>query len=168
MKKILSVLLLLFICGSIQLHTQDSKRRVIGLTANLQSIEYGINIPIWASQRFVIAPSIGLSHSEKLATDYSLGLKAQYYFSTEQFAPYAAIHAATLMNNPAGGAPGTSDYIFGLAGGAEYFFVPQFSLGVEAQANFTKSDAGSRRFGNPGGTTFNLGSAVNASIYFMR
>jgi hypothetical protein len=46
------------------------------------------------------------------------------------------------------------------------FFDPHFSIGVEAQMNVRSSDNDSSRFGNPGGTNFNTGSAVTANIYF--
>lgn len=50
--------------------------------------------------------------------------------------------------------------------GGDYFLSPQFSLGVEAQFNFTISHENSQRFGNPDGTSFNTATAVNAAFYF--
>jgi hypothetical protein len=59
-----------------------------------------------------------------------------------------------------------TDIIAGLGFGGDFFLDEQFSLGVELQGNFTFSDEGSMRFGNPGGINFNTASQITASIYF--
>ena len=61
---------------------------------------------------------------------------------------------------------GQTDIIGGVALGGEYFLSDHFSFGVEAQANVTRSDNQSFRFGNPGGLTLNTATAVLATVYF--
>jgi hypothetical protein len=58
------------------------------------------------------------------------------------------------------------DILGGLAFGGEYFLTDNFSFGVEAQGNLTKSDENSFRFGNPGKINFNTGTMISATIYF--
>jgi len=80
--------------------------------------------------------------------------------------PYLGLKFGALFYFPDGDKKSTLDFMTGVAFGGEYFFNEHFSLGIEAQGNFTISDKSSERFGNPGKTNFNLGTQVSASIYF--
>ncbi|MFC5272109.1 hypothetical protein [Adhaeribacter terreus] len=153
--------------------TSDSVavRRTVGLSANVQNSELGITVPIFISQKFVLAPALGFTYAEGIATDISFGIMPKYYFETGRFAPYSALRIGAIMNKPNSEnmeAKSTTDLFAGIAGGAEYFPIPNFSFGVEGQINFTKAAEGSSRFGNTGGITANLGTAVTANIYFTR
>jgi len=85
-------------------------------------------------------------------------------------APYVGLKLGTILNFPSSENSVDSktkvDLLGGLAFGAEYFFTENFSLGVEAQGNFTKSDENSFRFGNPDGLNFNTATMISATIYF--
>ena len=146
-------------------------RRTVGLSANIQNSEAGITVPIFLSQQFVLAPAVGIFYAEGVATDISLGIMPKYYFESGRFAPYAALRFGAILNKPTpeiSHAKSSTALMAGIAFCAEYFPIPNFSFGVEGQLNFTKSDGGSVRFGNNGGITANLGTAVTANIYFTR
>lgn len=157
------------VCASVCFAQQDSVKRVIGIGANIQSSDYGIVLPIWLSNKIVLAPMIGFTSAEGNGTDYSIGLMPKYYFNTERFAPFIDLKFAAITNKPANDDEDKkTDLLIGLGVGGEYFLSPNFSFNVEAQANMTSSDEDSNRFGNPGGVNFNLGTAVGATIYFTR
>ena len=147
----------------------EPANRTIGLSANVQTSEFGINVPIFLSQRFSLAPAIGLRYSEGAGTDFAFAVVPKLYYSTNKFAPYSTLRLGALINNPAlSGQESSIDFLAGIGTGAEYFFVPNFSFGVEAQLNGTKSDDFSNRFGNPGGININLATVVTANIYFTK
>lgn len=143
---------------------------IIGLSGTVQSTQFGILIPMWLDERFVIAPAFDLEFVEKVGTDLSIGLVPRFYFNNEQLAPYFGLKIGTIINIPSSKNEVDSDekldFIGGLAFGAEYFISDMFSLGVEAQGNLTKSDKNSIRFGNPDGINFNTATMISATIYF--
>jgi hypothetical protein len=143
-------------------------KRTIGLSANVQNSEFGINVPIFLTQRFSLAPAIGLRYAEGVRSDYALAIVPKLYYSTNKFAPYSTLRLGILINNPKIGQTTSQDYLAGIGTGAEYFFVPNFSFGVEAQLNGAFSDETSNRFGNPGGVNINLATVVTANIYFTK
>ncbi|NOR86038.1 MAG: hypothetical protein GQ527_00370 [Bacteroidales bacterium] len=149
---------------------EETFKRSFGLSGSIQGNQFGILIPIWLGQKFVIAPSFEIKIAESIGGDYSFGLSPRYYFKTEKLSPYAGLKIGTLLNTLTSENENSStvkiDYLFGLAFGAEYFLSNNFSFGVEAQANMTKSDENSYRFGNPGGIVFNTGTMITASVYF--
>jgi hypothetical protein len=128
-------------------------------------------VPFWITRKISFSPALDIRWGEKLATDFALGIVPRFYFSTEKLSPYIGLKAAVDFYLPADNnstETKTTDYMAGLAFGGEYFFDPRFSVGVEMQANFTKSDKNSMRFGNPGNWNFNLGTMVTANIYFVK
>lgn len=153
----------------------DFKRKV-GITASLQQGDLGIRVPIWFNDKFALVPAVSVVYAQDIGTDFSIGLSPRYYFKSEKIAPYFAVNLALALLDKKTvqmpfapvlkDEPMQTDIIAGLAVGAEYFFVPQFSMGIELQANMAKSDNNSQRFGNPGKTNFNTGSMISASIYF--
>jgi hypothetical protein len=176
MKKLFfTTIALLFFTINIQAQTDDFKR-TIGLSATIQQGDIGIMLPLWVSKKVMIAPVISAVVAGKVGSDYSFGIIPRYYFKNEKLAPFIGgrlgIAVLKILPPPPGfglptvAEPARLDYIAGLAFGADYFFVPQLSLGVEAQGNFTKSDEKSQRFGNPGNWNFNTGSMVTVSVYF--
>lgn len=151
---------------------QDSVKRTIGLSAVVQSNEFGVNVPIWINDRFVLAPSLGFSIAEAAGSELSVGATAKAYLSTgKQLMPYFALRAGSIITTPpteSVSKENSIDLFLGLGFGGEYFLAPNFSFGVEAQGNFTKSDETSTLFGNPGGNNFNLATIITANIYFTR
>ena len=149
---------------------QEPFKRTIGLSGSIQASQFGILIPIWLGDKFVIAPSFEIKIAESVGGDYSFGLSPRYYFKTEKLSPYAGLKIGALINTLTSENQNTTsvkiDYLFGLAFGAEYFLSNSFSFGVEAQANLTKSDENSYRFGNPDGMVFNTGTMITATVYF--
>lgn len=146
-----------------------AQQRSWGLSASLQQGELGINVPLWLGEKFVLAPTLGLVSASDIATDLSVGIIPKFYISTDQLSPYVALRLIGIFNSPASESENNkTDILAGIAFGGEYFFASSFSMAVEAQGNFVKSDEDSNRFGNPGGTNFNLAGAVTASIYFLR
>jgi hypothetical protein len=144
--------------------------RFIGLSGSIQGNQFGILIPMWLEERFVLAPAFDLKFAEGVGTDLSIGLVPRWYLNDEILAPYFGIKIGTIINIPSSkneiDTDTKADIVGGIAFGAEYFFTDRFSLGVEAQGNFTKSDKKSNRFGNPDGINFNTATMVSATIYF--
>src|SRR5688572_3447792 len=152
---------------------EESAHRKFGLSANIQNSETGLTFPIFITQKFVLAPSVGLLYAEGVGKDISVGLVPKIYFQTERFAPYMALRVGAIFNRPEGASDNpafknTPDILTGLAGGAEYFLIPNFSFGVEGQFNVALPAETSMRFGRAGGVVASLGTAVTANIYFTR
>lgn len=168
MKKSIIFTLLVFLFASTSLFCQT--KRKIGLSGSLQSSQLGISMPIWVSEKFVLAPSVGFQFAEKIGSDLSIGLAPRFYLKNEQLAPYFGLKLGAAINMPSSeniiDQSTKVDLIGGLAFGAEYFIADHFSLGVEAQGNCTKSDKNSNRFGNSDGLNFNTATMVSATIYF--
>jgi hypothetical protein len=141
-----------------------------GLTASFQESQYGILVPIWLGERFVLAPALNFSFAEKMGTDIGIGLAPRFYLKKETVSPYFGLKFGAMINLPYSELETDKnnkvDIVGGVAFGAEYFLAENFSLGVEAQGNLTKSDEGSNRYGNPGGLNFNLGTMLSATVYF--
>jgi hypothetical protein len=172
MKKTYYKLLLAgLITVSLSSKAQDTTRRVIGISATIQAAQYGIMIPVWIGNRFSIAPAFDFSWGKTLGTDYAIGIVPKFYFRTGKLAPYIAVRGGFVSFIPADEnttETRTTDWMAGAAFGAEYFFDKSFSIGVEIQGNYTKSDKNSMRFNNPGGANFNLATMVSANVYFLR
>jgi len=149
---------------------QAQKPRTVGLMGSVQDVEFGIQVPIWFAKNISVAPGIGFTTAQDIGSELTAIVTPRYYFRTEEVAPYVGLRGGAIFdmpntdNNPS--ATDGTDWIAGIAAGAEYFFVPKFSIGVEAQGNFSFSDENSDRFGNPGGTNFNLATIITASVYF--
>lgn len=148
---------------------QDVRR--LGLTASMQGPQLGIMMPVWLGNSFTLAPAIDFKYAQDIGSDLAVALVPKYYFRTEGVAPFISARAGAAFSFPAEGnhlseQENTTDLLGGLGFGAEYFFTPRFSAGVEAQANFTKSDENSSRFGNAGALNFNTATAASISIYF--
>ena len=149
-----------------QVIVAQTASRTIGVTASIQSDQLDFSIPIWVSQTAVIAPNLGVVSAGDIGTDLTLGMALKNYFrETTGAVPFASLRAGTIAGIPKDGDT-IYDFIFGAGFGGEYFFDPQFSLGIEIQGNLSISDEGSFRFGNPGEMNFNTATALTASIYF--
>jgi len=142
----------------------------IGLTGSVLGSQFGISVPIWVAQKVVIAPAFELKFGESIGTDFGIGLESRFYLKTDKICPYYGIKLGAAFNIPASNSSTDTktkiDGVAGIAFGGEYFIVENFSVGVEAQGNVTKSGKDSERFGNPGGINFNTATMISASIYF--
>jgi len=168
MKRITIFSLVLFFLTTNSLFSQNEKK--IGLSGSVQESQFGISLPLWLGEKFVLAPAFDLKYAEKVGIDFSVGLASRFYFKTEKLAPYFGIKFGAAINIPSSDNKIDNntkvDFLGGLAFGVEYFIAEKFSLGVEAQGNFTKSDKDSNRFGNPDGLNFNTATMISATIYF--
>jgi hypothetical protein len=163
----MAVLLFLSLSGQ----SQDTCRRTVGISATIQTSQLGIMIPIWIGDHFNISPAFGFLWGDKLGTDYTIGIVPKFYFRTKKLSPYFCLRggfAKFVPDKSNDTETNTTDWIAGVGFGAEYFFDPMFSLGVELQGNFTKSDKNSMRYNNPGNWNFNLATMVSANIYFLK
>ena len=172
MKKIyFGLFIVLFLLAVKQGNAQDTCRRIIGISATIQTVQYGIMIPFWIGKKVSLAPAFDFQRGDKIGTDYAIGIIPKFYFSSKKLSPYFSLRggfASFVPTKDNKSEVRTTDWIAGLAFGAEYFFDPRFSLGVELQGNFTKSDKNSMRFGNPGNWDFNLATMVSANVYFLK
>lgn len=170
-KKILVVITILsFALSGVVFAQEEANVRTIGISASVQNNVYGINLPIWLSPKFVLAPSIGIDYAQSVGTDYTLGLMPKFYLKTEKLSPFVDFKIAAIFNSPETTTDKNSktDLLFGAGFGGEYFFNDNFSISAEFQGNLTSSDKFSSRFGNPGNINFNLATAVTVNIYFTK
>lgn len=137
----------------------------IGLSASLQAAQFDVFVPIWVSDRFVVAPAIGIAWVEGMSTSIAIGVAPRLYVNTDPVGAYVGVRAGVLLTSPDEGSS-TTDIVVGGTFGGEYFLSSSFSLGVESQLNLTISDKESTRFGNPGRMNLNTGAAAYATIYF--
>lgn len=149
---------------------QDQKINSInkGLTVGIQDNQLGIMIPFYLSTRFVLSPGFQFIYASKAGVDLSIGMSTKSFFKdNDRIRPYWGLKAGLGYFNPkAINSPNQTDFVFGGAIGAEYFFNQNFSIGIEPQLNLTISDDESDRFGNPGGTGINTSTMLTANIYF--
>lgn len=164
-RKLLPLILILV---SSMLYSQESKQ--IGISGSIQDNQFGISVPIWLGEKFVLAPAFDLKFAEKIGTDFGIALAPRFYFKKEKISPYLSLRVGALINKPSSeneiDTETKIDLLGGLAFGGEYFLSDNFSFGVEIQGNLTKSDENSNRFGNPDGINFNTGTMISATIYF--
>jgi uncharacterized membrane protein (UPF0136 family) len=167
MKKVLIISLLFLLPGKMLYAQSEAK---IGLSGTVQSNQFGISIPVWLGEMFVLAPGLDLKYAETVGTDFSFGLSARYYLKKEIVCPYLGLKAGTAFFMPSSDNPlndkSKMDLLGGIAFGIEYFVADKLSFGIEAQGNFTKSDKRSNRFGNPDGLNFNTATMLSATAYF--
>lgn len=149
---------------SFNLYAQEEK--TWGVTATIQSNQLDFLIPVWVSEKATISPSVSFIAAQDGGSDLSLGLQPKFYLSEPVGAvPYITFRGGVIFGIPTEG-DAIVDFIAGTGGGAEYFFNSNLSLGIELQGNFTISDEGSFRFGNPGNINFNTATVLTASIFF--
>lgn len=137
----------------------------IGLMASLQSEQIDILVPLWVSPHLSLAPAVRIVSIGDSHTDYGIGASLRAYRRNTTVSPYVGVRGMALVVSPKTG-DGWTDIVIGGAFGGDYFFDPQFSIGVEAQLNVSISADASTRFGNPGGTNINSGMGVFAAVYF--
>ncbi|MCH7946690.1 MAG: hypothetical protein IIC66_02720 [candidate division Zixibacteria bacterium] len=145
--------------------TTTNNGKKFGISVALQTEQLDITFPIWPGSSIVIIPSISIVSVSDVATDFGFGLGLRYNLNTTEAVPYIGIRFVALNLLPKNG-DSITDLVFGLFSGGEYFFSDHFSLSVEAQLNYAKSDEFSTRFGNPDGTNVNTATVALATFYF--
>ncbi len=174
MKKLVSGLILflylIIVMSFQQVQAKEETKannKKIGISAAIQTTQFDISLPIWASQNSVIAPSLGLAFVEDLSIDVALGLAYRYYYFDHKEAarPYLGFKAGFIYSKPETG-DGLIDLIAGTAVGGEYFFSKNFSFGIEAQLNLIIPDKNSNRFTIPGKRSINTATVGFITIYF--
>ena len=163
-----SSLLLILTIITLNLFGQETKKRCVGLAATIQQSDVGIQLPIWLNDKITLAPYISFAMVSDAGNDIGIGIIPKFYINTNKLSPYVGLKIADIIYNPpsSSSSKSTNDLLLGIAFGGDYFFDPQFAIGVEAQLNYALSDDNSDRFGNPGGATVNTGMAVSASVFF--
>jgi len=147
--------------------SQDKTK--IGLSGSIQENQFGILIPFCIEEKFVLAPAFNVVYAEKVGSEFSIGLVPKYYIKKDKISPYLGLKLGAIINIPNSKILDFEtkvDIVGGLAFGGEYFIDDNFSFGVEAQGNLTKSDKNSMRFGNADGINFNTATMIYATIYF--
>ncbi len=145
--------------------TTTNNGKKFGISVALQTEQLDITFPIWPGSSIVIIPSISVVSVNDVATDFGFGLGLRYNLNTTEAVPYIGIRFVALNLLPKNG-DAMTDLVFGLFAGGEYFFSDHFSLSVEAQLNYAKSDEFSFRFNNPDGTNVNTATVALATFYF--
>ncbi|MBT3207074.1 MAG: hypothetical protein HN704_09595 [Bacteroidetes bacterium] len=163
-RAILFILAISLFVTSLKAQEVEKSRRIIGLSATFQAMQYGINIPIWLDEKVTFAPALELIYAEDLGSDLGFGFVSKFYLNNKKLSPYIGVKLGLI--NYKNIEFKTADYYGGLAFGGEYFLDRQFSISVEIQGNFTKSHDESFRFGNPGNININTASMVSANVYF--
>ncbi|MBO6534682.1 MAG: hypothetical protein JJ966_00580 [Balneolaceae bacterium] len=166
-KKLTSLFVLSILTISyVQAQSTEETERGSGVTAVIQSDQLEFQIPIWTNNQTIIAPVIGAVYAQDIGTDLTVGLVLKkFQKETVGAVPFFSIKGGAVIGMPKEGDTIT-DFVVGLGYGGEYFFNPNFSIGIELQGNASISDEGSFRFGNPGNVNFNTATLISASIYF--
>ena len=161
--KTIFTILTIFIISSF-CYSQPQKNNV-GISGSIQNSQLDFLIPIFASDKVAIAPSIGIISISDQFTDLSVGALLRYYFTKNIVSPYIGLRFGAMILSPKGGDSQT-DFILGPCFGGEYYFTQHFSAGLELQLNIAKSGENSLRYNNPNGTNIGTATAFYATIYF--
>ncbi len=169
MKKVILFIIVFFIFYNAGA-AENKSNTALGMMVSFQQAQVDIACPIRTSNSFMIAPVISVSYMEDIGSTFGFGLAPRFYMNDKEckantLKPFISAKAAFVRSSPDNG-PSTTDFIIGISYGGEYFISSNFSVGLEAQLNFVKSDDNSGLFGNPGGINVNTGGSLFASIYF--
>jgi hypothetical protein len=141
-----------------------------GIGASFSNGKTGIILPYWVTNKFVIAPSLNFSYFQKLELDFIIGLNTRHYIQNDDLSSYFGFRVGSMLLMPYAGEEVNqsmrTDLFAGVTFGMEYYLAPQFSMGVEVQGDFVKSDERSQRFNNAGGFGFVIAPVVLAIFYF--
>ncbi|MFA7326752.1 MAG: hypothetical protein WC121_08825 [Candidatus Kapaibacterium sp.] len=138
----------------------------MGFTVVVQQSTFDLQIPMWLSDRFILAPAIGTRYQDNLGTEIDFGLGARIFTNDKSARPYFGLKAGLIYTSFEANTPSLMDIIVGPSYGVEYFFNSNISLGIEGQLNFVFFDENSLRFSNPSGLNINTAAVLFASIYF--
>ncbi|MEL7363528.1 MAG: hypothetical protein AAFN13_15740 [Bacteroidota bacterium] len=165
---LVALLLLAFLIpATVFAQDTDHERPHLGLSGIVQGADLAVGLPVWVGPTLKLEPLVAVSYGSDIGTDLGVGLVARSYFSPKGTAGYVGARLVGFFAFPdSGELEDTGDFLIGAVLGGEHFLHKQFSLGVEAQLNLAISADQSARFGNPGGSVVNTGTAVYATFYF--
>jgi len=138
----------------------------MGLTAAVQQSTFDIQVPIWVSSGTIIAPTFGTRYKQDIGSELDFGLGARFFMNAAAARPFIGARAGIFHTSYTSTDHSTMDYIFGTGYGVEYFFNPNFSLGIEGQLNFVFLDLDSPSFIERETFNINTAAVLFASIYF--
>lgn len=163
MKKLI---LLTLILPFLLLAEEDTKKPNMGFSVVVQQSTFDLQIPLWLSDSFILAPAIGTRYQDNIGTEVDFGLAARLFTNNKSAKPYFGFKAGIIYTTFESATSSLMDIIVGPSYGVEYFFNPNISLGIEGQLNFIFFDENSLRFSNPSGLNINTAAVLFASIYF--
>lgn len=163
MKKIL---LIVFIIPFFLIAEEDEGKPKMGFAVAVQQSTFDLQIPIWLSNRFILAPSIGTRYQENIGTEFDLGIGGRLFMNDKDARPFFGLKGGIIYTDFNSPNSDLIDIIIGPSYGVEYFFNKNISLGIEGQVNFVLFDKNSVRFSNPNGLNINTAAVLFASIYF--
>ena len=162
---IIFIILISFSLSPESFGDDNLRKNKVGLSAAIQKSQLDITVPVWIGANNVILPSIYAIYSEDIAGEVGIGIGYRSNFNNKKAIPYAGFRIGALILMPKGGDSRT-DLIAGPFFGGEYFIGDEFSAGVEAQINVSKSQKNSFRFGNPDNININTATLVYVTFYF--
>lgn len=163
MKKLI---LLTLILPFLLLAEEDTEKPNMGFSVVVQQSTFDLQIPLWLSDSFILAPAIGTRYQDNIGTEVDFGLAARLFTNNKSARPYFGFKAGIIYTTFESATSSLMDIIVGPSYGVEYFFNPNISLGIEGQLNFIFFDENSLRFSNPSGLNINTAAVLFASIYF--
>jgi hypothetical protein len=135
-----------------------------GLSATVQGSQYGVIVPIWLGEKFVLAPAIDFIYSDHDGTTLGMGLASRFYLKREALSPYYGARVGAAFHKWRSSGP-YGDIIAGPFFGLEYFISDNLSIGTEAQANAALWHRYTHSY-YKGRFSFNTATMVNVTIYF--
>ena len=139
---------------------QGEMTRKFGLTGSVQGGQTTILVPLWLGDRLTVAPGFSLLWVDGVTTNIGLQVTPRLYLDMDRIAPYITGTVGVRLNMP-NAAGDTTDLMFALGFGGEYFINPKFSFGVEALLNgFITDISGADIF------SITTATAVHANVYF--
>jgi len=141
-----------------------------GLGAYFSNDQQGLLLPFWLTDNFALVPTLQLKYFQKQDLDFTLGLNTRHYLAVDELAVYFGFRVGSMLLFPYSEEEQDkavrSDLFAGITFGVEYFFSRNFSVGMEVQNDFYKSDERSLRFNNPGGYGFSIAPVIITIFYF--
>lgn len=107
-----------------------------GLSASVQSDQFGIAMPFWVGESSALVPAFQLNFAETVGLDVGVALSLRQYLREGKVRPYLAPGLGVQIvfpqsdDNADDDPPNPLDVIMSFGVGGEYFFSQYFSAGV--------------------------------------
>jgi|GEM_PF-1501539 len=132
---------------------QETRAGRVGLSVAIQNDQLEILVPVWASERFVVRPALGVVDTSDIVSHVSASLMLRYNIQLGKAVPYVGARGAVIALSA--NDESLVDYAFGPVVGGEYFLGDRFSLSVEGHVNITLvHDSEVRYYYGPGEVDF--------------
>ncbi len=141
-------------------YAQEEMIRKFGLTGSVQGGQTTILVPLWLGDRLTVAPGFNVIWVDGSRTNIGLQVTPRIYLDMNRIAPYITGTVGVRLNMP-NAAGDTTDLMFALGFGGEYFINPKFSFGVEALLNGFSTDISGANI-----LSITTATAVHANVYF--